>query len=52
MVLTENQKIGFGLICLGAIFVALGVVMLFDTAMIAIGMVNDIMPRRNCIHKK
>lgn len=37
MVLTENQKIGFGLICLGAVFVALGVVMFFDTALIAIG---------------
>ena len=37
MVLDDNQKIGIGLICLGLGFVVLGVVMLLDTSLIAIG---------------
>lgn len=37
MVLEDNQKIGIGLICLGLFFVVLGVVLLFDTSLIAIG---------------
>lgn len=37
MVLEDNQKIGIGLICLGLGFVSLGVVLLFDASLIAIG---------------
>ena len=37
MVLEDNQKIGIGLICLGLGFVTLGVVLLFDASLIAIG---------------
>lgn len=37
MVLDDNQKIGIGLICLGLGFVILGIIMLFDTSLIAIG---------------
>lgn len=37
MVLEDNQKIGIGLICLGLGFVSLGVVLLFDSSLIAIG---------------
>ncbi len=37
MVLEDNQKIGFGLICLGLGFVLLGVVLFFDASLIAIG---------------
>jgi len=37
MVLDDNQKIGVGLICLGLGFVALGIVLFFDSAFIAIG---------------
>lgn len=35
--LTENQQIGVGLICLGLGFVVLGVMLLCDTKFIAIG---------------
>jgi hypothetical protein len=37
MVLEDNQKIGIGLICLGLGFVSLGVVLIFDASLIAIG---------------
>lgn len=37
MVLTDSQKIGFGLICLGIGFVCLGMILLFDSSLIAIG---------------
>jgi Got1/Sft2-like family len=37
MVLEDNQKIGIGLICLGLGFVTLGVILLFDASLIAIG---------------
>jgi hypothetical protein len=37
MVLSENQKIGVGLIALGAFFVFLGVVLFLDAGLIAIG---------------
>jgi hypothetical protein len=37
MVLSDNQKIGVGLITLGMAFVVLGVIMFFDASMIAIG---------------
>ena len=37
MVLEDNQKIGVGLICLGFMFICLGVIMFFDSALIAIG---------------
>lgn len=37
MVLSENQKIGVGLISLGAFFVFLGVVLFLDAGLIAIG---------------
>mmetsp|Transcript_49874 Transcript_49874/g.87097 ORF Transcript_49874/g.87097 Transcript_49874/m.87097 type:complete len:141 (+) Transcript_49874:48-470(+) len=37
MVLEDNQKIGIGLICLGLVFVVLGVILFFDAALIAIG---------------
>jgi hypothetical protein len=37
MVLEDNQKIGIGLICLGLGFVVLGVLLMFDTSLIAIG---------------
>jgi hypothetical protein len=37
MALEDNQKIGIGLICLGLAFVLLGVVLLFDSSLIAIG---------------
>jgi hypothetical protein len=37
MVLEDNQKIGIGLICLGLFFVILGVMLIFDSALIAIG---------------
>lgn len=33
----DNQKIGVGLICLGITFIFLGIVLLFDPALIAIG---------------
>jgi hypothetical protein len=37
MVLSENQKIGVGLISLGAFFVFLGIVLFLDAGLIAIG---------------
>ena len=37
MTLTDNQKIGVGLISLGLIFVLLGIAFFFDSALIAIG---------------
>lgn len=37
MVLEDNQKIGIGLICLGLVFVVLGIILLFDASLIAIG---------------
>ena len=37
MVLDENQKIGVGLIVLGCAFIILGVLLFFDTALLAIG---------------
>ncbi len=37
MVLTDNQQIGVGLISLGLVFVALGVVLFLDAALMAIG---------------
>mmetsp|Transcript_21193 Transcript_21193/g.35544 ORF Transcript_21193/g.35544 Transcript_21193/m.35544 type:complete len:141 (-) Transcript_21193:137-559(-) len=37
MALEDNQKIGIGLICLGLIFVVLGVLLFFDSSLIAIG---------------
>lgn len=37
MVLEDGQKIGIGLICLGLGFVTVGVIMMLDSAMIAIG---------------
>eukprot|EP01041_Mallomonas_annulata_P000533 gene533-1012_t len=37
MVLDDNQKIGIGLICLGLGFTTLGIIMMCDTAFIAIG---------------
>lgn len=35
--LTDNQKIGIGMICIGLFFIFLGVVMIFDAVLIAIG---------------
>ena len=37
MVLSDNQKIGIGLISGGLIFLSLGVMMIFDRSMLAIG---------------
>ena len=37
MVLSDNQKIGIGLITMGLGFLMLGCLMLFDRAMLAIG---------------
>mmetsp|Transcript_21652 Transcript_21652/g.31513 ORF Transcript_21652/g.31513 Transcript_21652/m.31513 type:complete len:141 (+) Transcript_21652:188-610(+) len=37
MVLEDSQKIGVGLLCLGLGFISIGMIMLFDSAMIAIG---------------
>jgi hypothetical protein len=37
MVLEDGQKIGIGLICLGIGFISVGVLMMLDSAMIAIG---------------
>lgn len=37
MVLEDNQKIGIGMICLGLGLVILGVILFFDTSLIAIG---------------
>jgi hypothetical protein len=37
MALDDNQKIGIGLIILGLVFIALGVILFFDAALIAIG---------------
>ena len=37
MGLEDSQKIGFGLICMGLCFITLGVLLMFDSAMIAIG---------------
>lgn len=37
MAIDDNQKIGIGLICLGLLFIALGVMLFFDTSLIAIG---------------
>jgi hypothetical protein len=39
MVLEDGQKIGIGLICLGLGFVSVGVLMMLDSAMIAIGLI-------------
>ena len=44
MVLEDNQKIGFGLICLGLGFVMLGVVLLFDASLIG----NEVSSFFNC----
>ncbi len=37
MVLSENQQIGTGLIILGILFIIFGVILLFDSSLIAIG---------------
>jgi hypothetical protein len=37
MVLNDNQKIGIGLISLGLVFIFLGILLLIDAALIAIG---------------
>jgi hypothetical protein len=37
MVLEDNQKIGVGLICLGMGFIFLGIILFFDSSLIAIG---------------
>ena len=37
MVLEDNQKIGIGLICLGGLFISLGIVLFLDASLIAIG---------------
>jgi hypothetical protein len=43
MGLEDSQKIGFGLICLGMGFITLGCLLMFDSAMIAIGNVMFLM---------
>ena len=40
MVLTDNQKIGIGLVCLGSFLMFLGVLLLFDAALIAMGNIS------------
>ena len=45
MPLDDNHKIGIGLICLGFVFISLGVVLMFDSAFIAIG--NIVIFQRN-----
>jgi hypothetical protein len=37
MALEDNQKIGIGLICLGFGFISLGIMLMLDSALIAIG---------------
>mmetsp|Transcript_18890 Transcript_18890/g.38129 ORF Transcript_18890/g.38129 Transcript_18890/m.38129 type:complete len:141 (-) Transcript_18890:18-440(-) len=37
MALEDNQKIGIGLICLGLIFVVIGIILFLDAKLIAIG---------------
>jgi hypothetical protein len=37
MTISDSQKIGIGLICLGVLFITLGILMLMDSALIAIG---------------
>ena len=45
MPIDDNQKIGIGLICLGFLFMFIGILFFFDTALIAIGILFiQIMP--------
>mmetsp|Transcript_18109 Transcript_18109/g.30267 ORF Transcript_18109/g.30267 Transcript_18109/m.30267 type:complete len:141 (-) Transcript_18109:202-624(-) len=43
MGLDDSQKIGFGLICLGLCFISFGVLLMFDSALIAIGNIMFLM---------